>query len=210
MSAVDIAGWFKSATDLWERGSLFLWALAIAAFISLGLFSTLALVDPALGTLAWTPWFGVATVVLVCLAAFKTYQERTIKTLHFIPDDQQSFWHHAPQVDGRKLTQIALRGRVTNIAAQPMYPAAVVLRSPRGQRTVHRLIFTEEHGGRYYGSDYAIPAGERTGFSAHFFANGFLGTPGEPLTIVISVSDQFGHWHRVKFPKLTRPEDRGM
>ena len=206
----DVTGWFKSAFDLWDRGSLFLWALAVAALLGLGLFSVLAIVDPALGTLAWTPWCGLALIVLVCLAAFKTYQERTVKTLHFIPDEQQSFWHHAPQPDGRKLTQIALRGRVTNISARPMYPAAVVLISPRTKRTVHRLIFTEEHGGRFYGDNYAIPPNERTGFSAHFFANGFVGTPGKPLTIVISVSDQYGHWHKVKFPNLLRPDDRAQ
>jgi hypothetical protein len=74
---------------------------------------------------------------------------------------------------------------------------------------VHSIIFTQENGGRYFGSDYAIPPGGRSGFSAHFFADGFVGTPGKPLTIVISVSDHFGRWHKVKFPNLIRAEDRG-
>ncbi len=209
MTTPDPSSLTKSILGLWDRGSLILWALALAAVIALGFASAFAIFAPEFGTLQWTPWCGLAFIIFACLAGAKTYQERTVKTLHFIPDDQQSFWHHAQQPDGRELTQIALRGRVTNLWDRPLYPAAVRLVSPRGSRAIHRLIFTEEHDGRFYGSDYPIPPGERVGFSAHFFADGFIGTPGKPLSITISVSDQFGHWHNVKIPDLTRPEDKG-
>src|SRR5271163_935406 len=68
MAAPDLTGWLKSTTDLWERGSLFLWALAAAALVALGLSSLLAIIHPAFGTLSWTPWCGLALVVMLSLA----------------------------------------------------------------------------------------------------------------------------------------------
>lgn len=208
MSGFDPVKWLGTTLQVWERGSLFLWALGVAASVALLLLGAAAFFVPAVASISWLPILAAVAVIFLVLASFKTYQERSIKTLVFIPDEMQSFWHHAPQPNGRKLTQIALRGRVTNTSSKPIYPADIELISPRTKRVVQRNIFTEHEGGRVYGSDNAIAPGKRAGFSAHFFADGFVGTEGRPLTIVVSISDQLGHRHKVKFPNLIRPEDR--
>jgi hypothetical protein len=208
MPGFDPISWLSSALQAWERGSLFLWALGVGTLSAVVALSVTPIFAPTLTTNSWFPALTVAAVVLLVLAGFKTYQERTIETLVFIADDMQSFWNHAPQPDGRKLTQIALRGRVTNKSDKPIYPADIELISPRTKRVVQRNIFTEHEGGRVYGSDNAIAPGARAGFSAHFFADSFIGIEGKPLTIVVSIKDQLGHRHKVRFRNLSRPQDR--
>lgn len=205
----DIAASLGSVLELWRRGSLLLWALGVASLLTTLILALAAYLRPDLDTLHWLPAAVIATAVFFVLAAFKTYQERTYRTLVFIPDDAQSFWSHAPQPNGRKLTQIALRARATNISGQPIYPSDVRLLSPRPKRVVQRLIFTEQETGRTYGSNNAISPGSRGNISAHFFADGFVGEEGKPLTIVVSVSDQLGHWHKVRFQNLPSAAGRG-
>ncbi|THD60776.1 hypothetical protein [Phenylobacterium sp.] len=208
MPGTDIASMIGNAVKLWERGSLFLWALAIA-LISVGVLSlSLGLYLPDFHPGAWPVWVLALGLGCLILALFKTYQERTIKTLVFFPNIQQSFWHHAPQTDGRKLTQIALRGRMTNVSNQPIYPSEVKLVRPRS-RVEHKILMTQEQGGPTYSSNFAVPPGDRGQFSAHFFVDGFVGAPPKPYTVVISVCDQLGHWHRVRFVNLRDPGSRG-
>lgn len=207
MEGFDPVKWLSSALQIWERGSLFLWALATAALLALLALVGFSIFKPAPGIATLMLWVSIGFVVLVVLAGFKTYQERTVRTLVFVIDDMQSFWHHAPQPDGRELTQIALRGRVTNVTKQPIYPTEIRLLSPCKGRVRQKNIFTEHEGGRVYGSDNAVGPGTRAGFSAHFFVDGFLGKSGKPMTIVVSISDQLGHWHRVTFRDLRAPED---
>jgi len=67
---------------------------------------------------------------------------------------------------------------------------------------VDRHVLTEHEDGRVYGFDNAVPVGGRSGFSAHFFVEGFIGKSDIPITVKISISDQFGHWHIVTFADL--------
>jgi hypothetical protein len=96
---------------------------------------------------------------------------------------------------------------VTNITTQFIYPSVVKLNSPRTKRVVQQIIFTEHPRGRVYG-DNAVAPGARKGFDVNFVVEGFVGVPGKPLTVIFSVGDQFGHWHKVKFPNLRSPKDR--
>ncbi|MBN9588464.1 MAG: hypothetical protein J0G99_05585 [Alphaproteobacteria bacterium] len=208
MTGIDPVSSLNSVIILWKRGSLLLWALGSAALVSAIALVAYALLSADQSAQAWVPVAFVIAIVLLILAGFKTYQEKTIATMVFHLDDSSSFWHHAPQPDGREYTQIALRGRVTNVTAVPIYPTDVRLIHPRTNRVVQRLIFTEHEGGRGYGSDNAIAPGARSGFSVHFFAESFVGNPGKPMKLVIKVSDQLGHWHKVACTDLWRPEDR--
>ena len=185
----------------WVQGLIILGALA-------GILAMLLAFFPSASNFAnqW-PWFAVGASVLLALAGLKIYLEQNKKALIFIPDEMQSFWHHAPQPDGRELTQISLRGYVTNTSRQALFLANIHLISPRTKRTHQRFIFTVHHNA-VDSSDRPIMAGERTEFSGHFFADGFLGKPGKPMTIIVSITDNLGKRHKVKFPSLWRAEDR--
>jgi hypothetical protein len=198
--------WVKSFSDLWQRGSFLLWTLALAAMSALmvgGAF-VFFLPDASQDILTYIPKVAVAAVVLVVFAAAKTLQERGVRTLAFVPNEGQSFWHLAPQKDGRRLTQIALHGVATNTSKGPIYLADVRLLLPGGKRTNSRHIITQAQNSNLFSSDHAIPAGGRSEFSAHFFVDGFVDEQAAQKTFVIGVSDQVGHWHRVRFPNLRR------
>jgi hypothetical protein len=188
MTGFDPITWVSTSLRLWDRGSLFLWALTCASLFALLVLGVLAFFVPQFVPLSWLPFLAISTCVLAVFGSFKTYQERTVRTLTFTPDLMQSFWDHAPQPDGRKLTQIALRGHVTNITSQFIYPSVVKLNSPRTKRVVQQIIFTEHPRGNVYG-DNALAPGARKGFSVHFFVEGFVGLSGSPLTVIISVGD---------------------
>ena len=204
MPSFDPVSWTNSISRLWERGSLFLWAVGTAAGIAFLVLVGVEICEPQIVPIVWILIFGLITLVFVVLAAFKTWHEKNIRTLVFFPNEARSFWNHAPQPNGQRLTQIALHGRITNVSSQPIYPTEVRLVRPRS-RTVQRNIFTESGSGRVYGSNFAIAPAGRSQFSAHFFADGLVGRAGRPLTVVIEVSDQLGHWHRVTFPDLRDP-----
>lgn len=196
--------WLKSLADLWERGSLLLWGVAAAALAAMVMAGACAFFWPAAsaGVVGLIPQIAVVCAALVVLAAFKTYQERSVKTLVFVMNEGQSFFHLAPQKDGRELTQLALRGRATNTSKVPIYLVDVRLVSPRGRRTVHKHIFTQAQNNNVFGSDHAIPSGYRAEFSADFFIEGFIGDGTQEQTFVIAVSDQLGYWHKIRLAKL--------
>jgi hypothetical protein len=206
--------WLKSLAEIWERGSLLLWGVAAAALAALIVAGAFTFFWPNASTsvVDFIPQIAVGSAALVVLAAFKTYQERSVRTLVFVTNVGQSFFHLAPQNDGRELTQVALRGRATNTSTAPIYLADVRLVSPRGRRTVHKHIFTQAQNNSMFGSDHVIPSGHRAELSADFFIEGFVGDGTQEQTFVIAVSDQLGHWHRVRFAKLRhtgrRPSER--
>ena len=162
--------------------------------------STLAIV-------AWWPWFTLGAVILFTVAVLKVFSVRKPKALIFIPDEVQSMWHHAPQPDGRKLTQISLKGHVTNTDNQPLFLPKIDLISPRTKRTHQKFIFTI-HNNIVDSENRPIMPKEMTVFDTHFFAEGFLGKPKKPLTIVVSVVDNLGRRYKVKFPKIREAMDR--
>ena len=152
-------------------------------------------------------WWPLSVIGLCVFLALIYRTIRKHKPLIFIPDEMQSFWSHAPQPDGRKLTQIKLDGHVTNTSAQSLYLANISLISPRTDRTHSKFIFTYQQN-RLDDSDRPILPWERRGFDGHFFVEGFLGTPGKPMTIVVSITDNLGRRYRVKFPNIRRAEER--
>ncbi|MDE1945354.1 MAG: hypothetical protein KGI78_03595 [Patescibacteria group bacterium] len=140
----------------------------------------------------------LATVAFVLLV-FIAYKRRPREPLVFIQDDVQSFWHLAPQPDGRRLTQVNLRGHVTNTSSKPLYLAKIDLISPKGRTRVEpsKFIFTVRDN--VASSDQPIRPGERTGFAGHFFVEGEIGTKGQPLTIRVAITDNLGHVHKITF-----------
>ncbi len=198
-----LIGLLKPLVDLWRHGSLLLWALAIAALSALLVIGALADFTPTFAAplLPNMPSLAVAIVVLIVFAGFKTYQESNVRTLALVPNSGQSFWSPAPQKDGRELTQIALRGSVTNITEEAIYLTDVKLVSPRGRRALQKHADVGQPGSMFSPESF-VPAKGRADYSAHFFVEGFIGQKGEERTIVIAVSDQFGHWHRVRYPNL--------
>lgn len=123
------------------------------------------------------------------------------RALVLLPDESQSFAHHAPQQDGRKLTQIAVRGWATNTTDTALYPTLVRLSRPFGAKATSNFIITQGAGDMFSSENPVLP-GARRKLSAHFFLKGFVGKPGRPLRVVIKVCDNFGRWHRWVFPAL--------
>jgi hypothetical protein len=121
--------------------------------------------------------------------------------LILLPDESQSFAHHAPQQDGRKLTQIAVRGWATNTTDTPLYPTLVRISRPFGLKATSHFIMTQGGGGTF-GRDHPVQPQQRREITAHFFVEGFVGKPGRPLRVVIKVCDNLGRWHPWVFPTL--------
>lgn len=191
-ATLEVQKWWEN--DLVQGLTILSALLGIVAFIP--------------GNTTWRPWLIGGALILLIIAGIKIFWNRNNKTLIFIPNEMQSFWSHAPQPDGRKLTQIGLSGIVTNTSSnQLLYLADIKLLSPRTKRTHSKFIDTVHHN-RVDDKDRPIFAGERREFSGHFFVDGFIGTPRKPLTLVILITDNLGNSYKVKFPKLSRAEDR--
>lgn len=198
MSGLDLIKWLKTLLQVWGGGSFFIMFLGFAALI--GAVAAYFTNNP----LAFS-WLLISSSFLIVLGLGKKYQERTTKTCIFIPDLIGSSWSHAPQPDGRKLTQFGLKGYVTNTTSQSLYLGKIKLLSPKSVRQHQDFIFTVSNGAV---SNAPLSPGVRTEFNTSFFADGLLGVSGKPLTVKISVCDQFGHWHKVKFDKLRDPLSR--
>ena len=192
----------KTTSKWWENTPV--QVLVVIGAIA-GILSPLITFIPSIAN--WWPWFAIGACILFVIAAFKIYIKRSNKSLVFIPDEMKSLWHHAPQPDGRKLTQISLSGYVTNTSNKSLHLADIRLVSPRARRTHQKFIYTVHHNA-VDSSDRPIMPSERTEFSGHFFAEGFMGIPNKPMTIVVVITDNLGRRYRVKFPSLWRPEDR--
>ncbi len=204
MNNTDPISWIASLLKLWVRGSVFLWALT-AALVTLS--AWLLMLEKLEDNPTLNEWSMITIPsALVCFvfACFKTYQEQTVKTMAFVVDDQQSFAHVASQPDGRKITQISLRGHVTNLTRGSIYPNAIRLIRPNAH-VEHKVLLTNAQNGRLFGSDYPIPPGQRAEFSAHLMVRGSHAKPGRTKTVVVAISDQVNHWHRVEFKKLKDP-----
>lgn len=123
------------------------------------------------------------------------------RALVLLPDEAQSFAHHAPQQDGRKLTQIAVRGWATNTTGTQLYPTLVRLSRPFSVKATSNFVVTQG-AHNMFSRDNPVQPGERREVSAHFFVEGFVGKPGRPMRVVIKVCDNFGRWHPWVFPAV--------
>lgn len=200
MSGFDPKQWLNAVLQLWGGGSLLILGIGIGGTLA-SLASYLA------GNFQAASWIFSLSVFILVVGFFKIYQERHVHTCVFIPDNIQSLWHHAPQPDGRKLTQFVLKGFVTNATNRPIHLGKIKLLSPWTEHQHQEFIFTV-HNNRVDSNDTPLMPGVRSEFSTCIFADGFLGTSGKPVTVKISVCDQFGHWHKVQFDRLRDPLSR--
>jgi hypothetical protein len=200
MSDIDPKKWTDSIHDLWAGESFFLLAIGVAALLA-------GVVAFFLKNTQVASWLFIAAVFFLIVGFFKRYHEQNVRTLVFIPDEIRSFWHHAPQPDGRKLTQFGFRGYVTNVTSKPLQLGKIKLISPKSKQQHQEFIFTV-HDNRVDASHVPLLPSVRTVFDSAFFVDGFFGTSGKPLKVVVSVCDHLGHWHKIKFKKLRDPLDR--
>lgn len=190
----DPRKWLSSVIQLWGGESIFILALGVATLLA-GITAFL------LKNTRAASWSFVLSVFFLALSLFKKYQENNKKTCVFIPDEVRSFWHHAPQPDGRELTQFGLKGSVTNTTDHPLHLCKIKLLSPKSKRQYQEFIFTV-HNNRVDTGEMPLVPNTRTDFDTCFFAEGLLGKKGKSLSTVVSVCDQFGNWHKIKFSKL--------
>lgn len=155
----------------------------------------------------WWTIIVVAVFLIILFVGFKIFRGKDKETLIFIPDEMQSFWHHAPQPDGRKLTQILLNGFVTNISNRELFLDDIHLITPRAKKTRQRFIFTV-HENAVDSKEKPIFPGEHTEFNGSFFIDEFLGKVCKPMAIVVSITDNLGKRHKVKFHSLWRTGER--
>jgi hypothetical protein len=122
------------AASIWKNGALLLWSLAtscVAILLALVGAAKLGLGDAPAMLTAFGTYLALACIAFGVFASFKSYAEREKPALSIIPNERQSFWHHAVQPDGRTMTQIQLRFQVTNQSKSAVKLSAVRLLHPK-------------------------------------------------------------------------------
>jgi hypothetical protein len=198
--------WIEMLLRLWERSVPMLAALAaicIATVAVLGLCWFFG-VGPAAAFTDYGVWLMVSAIAFAILAVFKKIEGRPGKALHLIADEQQSFWAQSRQSDGRITTQFAFRFQATNLTDQAITFVTCRLVRPWLPRGVYlsRNVIVRHPQRDIFGSEYPILPRGTSPASCGFIVNRPIGKPGRIIVAVVSVSDQFGRWHKLKFKEL--------
>jgi hypothetical protein len=132
----------------------------------------------------------------------------------FIPDEQQSFWHHVPQPDGKVNTQFAFQFYITNMTEGPFHPSRVRISWPwiHSDRILTSLIATKHPRGELFSRDFAVRSHGRQPCSADLMVIGAVGGAKRtrPMTVSIRVQDHAGRWHKIVFRRLRDPRFRSV
>jgi hypothetical protein len=200
-----------SITSLWGRSAAFLWCLATACFVAL-----IALVGGAhwkIGETAallasYGTYLGLAFLVLIVVASFRTFSERPQPVLSLIPKDQESFWCHAVQTDGRTFTQFHLKFQATNMSDGAIMLSQVMLSRPlvSRRRLLVRHLLIKHYKSNAYSFTNPIPAHSLTFASADIFIDHAIGRSGRPMRVTIRVQDHARRWHKLVFPHVPFPQ----
>jgi hypothetical protein len=194
-------------TSFWGRSAILLWCLAASCLVAL-----IALVAGAHWRWGDAPAFlakygtalGLAFLVLLVFAAFKTYSERPKPTLSLLPEDGQSFCGQSRQADGRITTQLSLRFQVTNLTDGAIMLSRSELRRPMVRRhsILTNILMVRRPNSTVYGSQYPVPPRSLTYGLATIMINQPVGSAASTMRAVVALQDHTGRWHKLIFPHL--------
>jgi hypothetical protein len=136
---------------------------------------------------------GLAFLVLLVFASFKTYSERPAPILSLLPQEGQSFCGQSRQRDGRITTQLTLRFQATNLTDGAIMLSAIKLRRPfvRRRAILSKIMF-----------DLSIEPYSLTYGMADIIIAHPVGRVGKTTRVVVAVQDHKGRWHKLIFPHL--------
>jgi hypothetical protein len=170
----------KVIAAIWRHGSRFLFSIAcactaVAIVLRLGVYF-----EMAHGKDLWEQYGLILTVAATAawvLTPIKYLAEKQNRLVVFIPDEQQSFWHHVPQPDGKVNTQFAFQFYITNMTEGPFHPSRVRISWPwiHSDRILTSLIATKHPRGELFSRDFAVRSHGRQPCSADLMVIGAVG-----------------------------------
>ena len=118
------------------------------------------------------------------------------QTLILLPDVNPHAlrWSRAKWGDKEGM-QINGRLQATNTSPFGIRAAGIRLLSPAGVEPIMQMVSTKDHDSGVYDTKHLIPARSIGDLIFNLHVMPITGTLGEPLTIAISVLDQFGNEH---------------
>jgi hypothetical protein len=195
---------------LWDRGSLLLWALAIASFLGFVVLAALALTGSPTFVQAndtASPWLLLASILFATFAGIRQYQERTIQTVQLFPDEQQSFYHGPiKQTDGTITTQIGIQFEVFNLTDKSIWLPDVTVIGPWSHAPVRiKNVSLKDQSSNMHGC-YELPPHGRTSGSVHLMLQEDLTEQIARGGVSVTIRDQFGHRHKIKLPNIRKSD----
>jgi hypothetical protein len=213
LEAISISSVGKIIAALWANGSRLLWSVAGASAAAAAVIRVGVYFEMPKAQSVWEEYGLILTllaVVFAVFAAFKMRAERRNTGLALIPDEQQSFWHHSDQPDGRMTTQFHLRFHATNTnEKRSVFLSKVRLNWPwvSREQILSSGLMTKDPMQNNYSDDYGIPARRRRACMADILTLRTIGGVGrkKPMRISIGVQDNLGRWHKLVFRGLRDP-----
>ena len=158
---VDLGKSLTEITRLWDRSHILLWALAIGSFLGFVVLAAMALTGSPPFVEAnkqVSPWLLLASVILATLAALKYYQDRSIQTVKFFPNEQQSIYHGPiKQTDGSITTQISIRFEVFNLTDKSIWLPDVTVIRPQSHAPIRmKHVSLKDQSSNFHGG-YELP-----------------------------------------------------
>jgi hypothetical protein len=199
-------------TSFWARSALLLWCLAascLVALIALAAGSHWQVGDTPAWLAAYGTILGLAFLVLLVFAAFKTYGERAPPTLLLLPQDDQSFWTQCRHPDGKIITQLTLRFQAKNLTDGAIRLSGIKLCRPFVRR---HAILTKAMRGCHpnaglelpidYSLELLIEPHSLTYASVTITIDHPVGSMGKTMRAVVAMQDHAGRWHKLICPHL--------
>jgi hypothetical protein len=205
---VDLGKSLTEITRLWDRSHILLWALAIGSFLGFVVLAAMALTGSPPFVEAnkqVSPWLLLASVILATLAALKYYQDRSIQTVKFFPNEQQSIYHGPiKQTDGSITTQISIRFEVFNLTDKSIWLPDVTVIRPRSHAPVRmKLLLLKDQPSNVHGG-YELPPHGKTRGSVELMIQEDLTRQIARKGVAVAIKDQFGHRHTIKLLNIVK------
>ena len=205
---VDLGKSLTEITRLWDRSHILLWALAIGSFLGFVVLAAMALTGSPQFVEAnktISPWLLLASIGLATLAALKHYQDRTIQTVKFFPNEHQSFYHGPiKQTDGSITTQIAIRFEVFNLTDKSIWLPDVTVTRPRSHAPVRmKHVSLRDQSSNFHGG-YELPPHGKSDGSVDLMIQGDLTDQIARKGVAVAIKDQFGHRHTIKLLNIVK------
>jgi hypothetical protein len=191
--------------ELWERGKSLLGALALICAAILLVFAGGSVFEVP-GALDGLRSYGlglfIGAIVFGILAGVKAFEGRKPPSVSLLGIDRECFWVQSKQQSGQVITQFSIHFQATNLTNGPvrLSPPKIVRPWTRA-RIIDNVLLIRHPNPRENGYGHAFPilAGATTEAACTIILDRPVGRPRKPKTVVLKISDQFKHRHKLKF-----------
>lgn len=195
----------EAISSFWGRSAILLWCLAVCSLAALGVLWAGKYFQIAGAAVLFRDngvTLALAGVLLLIVAAFKTYDERSKQSIVLLPIEDQSGWAQAVQREGNVTTQFSVHFQATNVSDRTIKLSEVTLRRPwiRRRSILTRVLLFKDPEAHYYGSSHPVPAHTLSYGSATIIVDHAVGRKGKPIRLVFALRDHAGRWHKLVFP----------